>query len=60
MIDQILPSSQGTSSWLLSPGCFVDSLLDRIEELRSIVLPAKADNPPYRAEIEARLEQLGA
>ncbi len=59
MINQKMQPNQGRSLWFLNPGCLIDRLLDRIEELSSFVLPAKADNPPYRAEIEPRLEQLG-
>ena len=57
MINQKMQPNQ--SLWFLNPGCLIDRLLDRIEERRSFVLPARADNPSYRAEIEARLEQLG-
>ena len=58
MINQKMQPNQGGSLWFLNPGCLIDRLLDRIEEWSGFVLPAKAD-PSYRAEIEARVEQLG-
>jgi hypothetical protein len=35
----------------------IEIFLDGIEKLRSVVVPDKADNPPYRVDIEAR--QIG-
>lgn len=54
MVNPTMQPNQDTSSWLLSLGCLIEIFLDRIEKLRSVVLPDKADNPPYRADIEAR------
>ena len=59
MINQKMQPNQGGSLWFLNPGCLIDRLLDRIEEWSGFVLPAKADNPSSRAEIETRLERLG-
>lgn len=59
MVIPTMRPNQDTSSWLLNPGCLIEIFLDRIEKLRSVLVPDKADNPPYRAEIEARLEQMG-
>jgi hypothetical protein len=61
MINQPVERNQGTSSWVLGPGCLIDRFLDNIEKLRSFVLPPKIDDPSYgKAGIEARLEPFSA
>ena len=55
MVNPTMQPNQDTSSWLLNPGCLIEIFLDRVEKLRSVVLPDKVDNPPDRADIEARL-----
>jgi hypothetical protein len=60
MINQMMEHRQGTRSWVLSPSCLIDRLLDQIEKLSAFVLPAKAGSASYMdAEIEARVEHLG-
>jgi hypothetical protein len=60
MLNRTLKPSQRTRLWFVSPDYLVDRFLDHIEKLGSLVLPAKAANPPTATEIQARLEQLGA
>lgn len=59
MVIPTMQPSQDRSSWLLNPGCVIEIFLDRVEKLRSVVLPDTADNSPDRADIEAHLEQIG-
>lgn len=61
MINQTIETVPGPSSWVLNPGCLIDRFLDRIEKLRSFVLPVQADDPAIRtAQLDTRLGQFGA
>jgi hypothetical protein len=61
MINHVVERKQGTSSWVLSPGCLIDRILDHIEKLSSFVVSSKVDHPSHAgAKIEARVEQFGA
>ena len=59
MVNPTMRPNQDTRLWFLSPDCLIEGFLDRIEQLRSVVLRDQADNPPYTADIGARLEQIG-
>jgi hypothetical protein len=50
----------GQRLWFLRPAYLIDRFLDHIEKLSSFVLPAQAADPRIAAEIDARLERLGA
>lgn len=60
MLNQTTQPGRRTRLWFLSLACLIDGFLDRVEKLSSSVLPAKAANPSYGTEIEARLERFGA
>ena len=61
MISHMMVRKPATTSWLLSPSCMLDRLLDHIEKLGSVVAPVQARNPPYAdSKIETRAEQFGA
>ncbi len=56
----MIEREQHTGSWVLSPGCLIDRLLDHIEKLSSFVVPSQADDRSHAdAEIKARVEQFG-
>lgn len=49
----------GTASWALSLGRLVDRLLDHVERLGRLVLPAAADVPAYGdVKVEARFDRF--
>jgi hypothetical protein len=61
MINPILKHRLATTSWMSSPGRLIDRLIDKfldhIEQLSSLVVPARADRPSY-VKIEARVERF--
>ena len=61
MMNQITERMWGVRLSILSPTCLIDRLLDRIEELSGVILPAQANGLSCREiPIETRLDQLGA
>lgn len=59
MINQPIEPEQGAPSWPLSPSCWVDKLLDHLEELSSVILPAATGNLSYgEADAETRFKRL--
>jgi hypothetical protein len=40
-------NNQHTRSWLLNPSCLIDRLLDQVEKLSTVALPAQADTRPH-------------
>jgi hypothetical protein len=61
MINPILEHRLATTSCMSGPGRLIDRLIDKfldhIEQLSSLVVPARADRPTY-AKIEARVERF--
>jgi hypothetical protein len=54
-------NNQDTRSWLLNPSCLIDKLLDQVEKLSVVALPAQADNPAYaERQHETLLEPFGS
>jgi len=52
MVIPTMQPNQDTSSWLLNPGCLIEIFLDRVEKLRSVIVPDKSDHPPDRADMK--------
>ncbi len=53
MMHQMAERMWSAGLLMLSPGCLIDRLLDRIEDLRGVIVPAQADGLPCR---EVRIE----
>jgi hypothetical protein len=46
MINRTIERVRGASSWILSPACLIDKLLDQIEKLSvALALPAQRAGP---------------
>jgi hypothetical protein len=52
MINRTMERVLATGSWVLNPGRWVDSLLNELEKLREVILPAEAS---FSRDAQARL-----
>jgi hypothetical protein len=56
MINRTMERALATGSWVLDPGRWVDSLLNELERLREVILPAPAASSLDRqTQVEPRL-----
>jgi hypothetical protein len=55
MLDQIMTHVRNLRAWAPDPATLVDRVLDHLDKLHRLVLPAAPDNPSYRyVEVDAR------
>ncbi len=61
MINQTIVRNWGAILSMLSPGSLIDRLLDKIDELSGLIVPAQAVPVPCKnIRIETRRDQFGA
>ena len=56
MINRTMGRALATGSWVLNPGRWVDSLLNELEKLREVILPAPiASSLNSQTQVDSRL-----